>query len=63
MKEGLKCQKPLSKDEIGLHKKLINRACTEFMCMDCLAEHFSVSKELLIQKLSEFKSQGCLLFK
>ena len=62
MPNCMKCEKPLSRDEIGLHKKLINRACTEFMCKTCLAEHFSVTEELLDQKLEEFKRQGCLLF-
>ncbi|MBR3593043.1 MAG: hypothetical protein IKL44_00060 [Clostridia bacterium] len=62
MKNCMKCKKPLTNDEVGLHKKLINRACTEFMCKECLAEHFSVSVELLDQKLAEFKKQGCLLF-
>ncbi len=60
--ECMKCEKPLSKDEIGLHKKLINRACTSFMCKQCLAEHFSVPIALLDQKIIEFKKQGCLLF-
>ncbi len=62
MKVCKNCGKPLETNEIGLHKKLINRACTEFMCKPCLAEYFSVSEELLDKKIKEFKEQGCLLF-
>lgn len=58
----LKCKKNLSSDEIGLHKKLINRGASEFMCIDCLAQYFNVSREMLEEKISQFKNMGCTLF-
>lgn len=57
-----KCQKKLTSDEIGLHKKLVNRGATEYLCMKCLGEHFRVSEEFLKRKIDEFRMQGCTLF-
>ena len=56
------CGIPLTPDEIGLTKKLINRGSTEFQCYACLAEHFRVSVELLKEKVEQFREMGCLLF-
>ncbi len=56
------CHAPLSSDEIGLTKKLINRGCTEFQCYACLADHFRVSVDLLKEKVEQFREMGCLLF-
>lgn len=57
-----RCHIPLTNDEVGLTKKLINRGCTEFLCYPCLAEHFRVSVELLKEKAEQFREMGCLLF-
>lgn len=56
------CGKPLSPDEIGLHKKLVNRGATDYWCIDCLSAHFKVSVPLLKQKIIQFKKDGCTLF-
>ena len=53
----------LSKDEIGLTKKLINRKAVSFYCIDCLADYLEVTTEELLDKLEEFKEEGCTLFK
>ena len=53
----------LSKDEIGLTKKLINKKAVSFYCIDCLAEYLEVTTEELLDKLEEFKEEGCTLFK
>ena len=54
---------PLSKDEIGLTKKLIDKKSTVFSCLPCLAEYLEVTEEELIAKIEEFKEEGCVLFK
>jgi len=52
----------LSKNEIGLTKKLDNKDSRRFYCLDCLAEYLEVDTEFLIAKIEEFKEQGCKLF-
>ena len=54
---------PLSKDEIGLTKKLIDKKSTVFYCLPCLAEYLEVTEEELIAKIEEFKEEGCVLFR
>ena len=58
-----KCGKELSGNDIGLTKKLINRGSTEFLCINCIAEKFDCTKELLEEKIRQFKESGCTLFK
>ena len=58
-----KCGKELSGNDIGLTKKLINRGSNEFLCIDCIAEKFDCTKELLEEKIRQFKESGCTLFK
>ena len=52
----------LSKDEIGLSKKLINADTIYFYCLDCLSEHLEIEKEFLLAKIEEYKDNGCVLF-
>lgn len=54
---------PLSKDEVGITKKLIDKKTTNFYCLTCLAEYFEVDEEELVAKIEEFKNEGCTLFK
>ena len=54
---------PLSKDEIGLVKKLIDKKANQFYCLSCLAEYFEVTEEELLAKVEQFKEEGCTLFK
>ena len=58
----MQCSAPLTRDEIGLTKKLINRGCTDFLCLHCLAAHFQVTAEDLRRKAAEFREMGCTLF-
>ena len=53
----------LSKDEIGITKKLIDRKTKQFYCLSCLAEYLEVMEEELLDKIEEFKDEGCTLFK
>ena len=67
MKETKTCyvcgKENLSKDEIGLTKKLIDKKTMNFYCIDCLAEYLEVTTEELLDKIEEFKEEGCSLFK
>ena len=56
------CGAPLTRDDIGATKKLINRGASSFFCVKCLASRFSVEEELIRQKIEEFKAGGCTLF-
>lgn len=58
----MQCGRELSADEIGLHKKMINRGSTEFMCIACLAAFFHCEEKLLKQKIQQFREEGCMLF-
>lgn len=62
MSACIKCGKELNGNDIGLTKKLINRGSVEFMCIDCIAEKFDCSRELLEKKIVQFKAAGCTLF-
>lgn len=55
-------KKPLTKDEIGLTKKIIDRNADSFYCMDCLADYLEVTVGELLDKIEEFKEEGCTLF-
>lgn len=52
----------LNKNEIGLTKKLLSRNAKMYYCLDCLAEYLEVDIEFLLEKIEEFKDQGCELF-
>lgn len=54
---------PLSKYEVGLTKKLIDKKSPVFYCVTCLAEYLEVTPEELLAKVEEFKNEGCTLFK
>ena len=54
---------PLSRDEIGSTKKLIDKSSKTFYCLDCLADYLEVTTEELKNKIEEFKEEGCTLFK
>lgn len=54
---------PLTKDEIGINKKMLGKDMKTFFCMECLAEYLECSVEELLDKIDEFKNEGCTLFK
>lgn len=62
MADCYQCGKQLSHNEIGAHKKLINRGAEEFLCRECLAGKLKVPPELIDEKIKQFKQQGCTLF-
>lgn len=52
----------LSKNEIGLNKKLFNRQIKRMMCLTCLAAYFETTEEELEEMIEGFKRQDCALF-
>lgn len=52
----------LGKDDIGLNKKLLGTKIKNYYCLDCLAEYLGCSVEELLDKIEEFKAEGCKLF-
>lgn len=52
----------LEKNTIGINKKLLGIDITNFYCMDCLAEYLGCTVEELLDKIEEFKEEGCTLF-
>lgn len=53
----------LSKNEIGINKKLISEDVQNFYCLDCLSGILDVSVQDILDKIEEFKDEGCTLFK
>lgn len=52
----------LDKNTIGINKKLLGENINSFYCMDCLASFLDVTVEDLLDKIEEFKEEGCTLF-
>ena len=51
MFECVKCNRALHMDEVALHKRMIDRGATRFMCLSCMAKYFNVKEELLVEKI------------
>ncbi len=62
--ECLACgKKDLDKDTIGINKKLLGEKVKSFYCMECLADYLGCTVEDILEKIEEFKEEGCTLFK
>ncbi len=62
-KECVACgKKPLSKDTIGINKKMLGKGIANFYCMNCLADYLGCTVDDLLDKIEEFKAEGCSLF-
>lgn len=53
----------LDKDTVGINKKLLGKDIKNLYCMDCLAEYLDCSVHELLDKIEEFKEEGCTFFK
>jgi len=53
----------LDKNTIGINKKLLGTDIDNFYCMDCLAEYLGCMVQELLDKIQDFKDEGCELFK
>jgi len=56
------CEEELTRDEMALSRKLINRGTTEFKCVACLAAYYQVTERQLRGRIAQLKAQGCTLF-
>jgi biotin operon repressor len=64
MVECVCCGKTIAeKDIIGINKKMLGEKITDFYCLDCLANYLECSPQELLDKIEEFKSEGCTLFR
>ena len=53
---------PLSRNEIGINKKLLGLKSKDFYCLECLADFLEVEPQDILEKIEEFKNDGCKLF-
>lgn len=61
--ECICCRKNnLDKDTIGINKKLLGTDVSTFYCMDCLADYLNTTVEEILEKIEEFREEGCALF-
>ena len=52
----------LDRDTIGINKKLLGENIQNYYCMDCLADYLGCTVQDLLDKIEEFKEEGCKLF-
>ena len=52
----------LQKDIIGINQKLLGEKVEFYYCIECLAEYLGVTEQDIMDKIEEFKEQGCKLF-
>lgn len=63
-KECVACRKKtLDKDTVGINKKMLGKDIKSFYCMECLSDYLGCSVDDLLEKIEEFKEEGCVLFK
>lgn len=58
----ISCGDELTRDDIGFHKKMVNRGADEFMCINCLCDYFGLTREKADEMIEKFKEMGCSLF-
>ena len=56
---GIEC---VDKNAVGLNKKLLGADIKNYYCLDCLADFLGAAVEELLDKIEEFKDEGCTLF-
>lgn len=55
-------KRDLDKDTVGINKKLLGAEIDNYYCMDCLADYLECTVPELLDKIEEFKAEGCKLF-
>ncbi len=58
------CESVLSKNIIGLNKKLfpLESKKHSYFCLTCMANYLECEERDLLEKIEQFKSEGCKLF-
>ncbi len=57
-----KCSQELTRDEVGLYRKIVAREAESFLCIPCLADKFAVPEKDLWEMVERFRRAGCQLF-
>ena len=57
----VKCNRPVSHDEIGLYKRIFNRGAETFWCIHCISEYLDCPVPKLEKKIAEFRDMGCTI--
>jgi uncharacterized protein YlaI len=52
----------LTRNEIGLNKKLLGKEIRNFHCLGCLSDYLEIPVEDLVERIQEFKDSGCVVF-
>ena len=55
-------KRPLSKNEVGINKKLLGMKSKNFYCIECLANFLELEPKDILDKIEDFKNDGCKLF-
>lgn len=59
-----KCGAKLGSDDIAINQKLISRNAEEFFCIDCLAEYYKTTREVIQARIDYYRKSGhCTLFR
>ena len=56
------CGAGLTRDDIGMYRKAVNRSAEECLCLDCLAKKYNTTRAFFEEKIEMLKSRGCSLF-
>ncbi len=59
----ISCSRDITdKDTISINKKLLGEGIKNLYCMDCLADYLECDVQDILDKIEEFKEEGCKLF-
>ena len=55
-------KKPLVKEEVAICKKLLGVNTKAFYCLSCFSDYLKTDEQDILDKIEEFKEEGCKLF-
>lgn len=56
------CGKPLNDYDIGIYRKLMDRAAQTCLCRDCLAQTLGWSRAYIEELIFQYRRRGCTMF-